>query len=190
LPISTRSASCSIARLSRRSLSSDKGADPHVAQRKSALRKRCGLIGSARTLGGDARRRVIQRVCRVSERERARLRLGFFSDYSVEKQERLTMRIIIATCASLVALSSISVQAAPLPLTKAGPTQLELVAEGCGYGYRRNLWRDECGYWRRGRCVPKSWGGFLASNFRSNPTRSGKAQTRPSSQSSSGASIA
>ena len=58
------------------------------------------------------------------------------------------MRIIIATCASLVALSSISVQAAPLPLTKAGPTQLELVAEGCGYGYRRNLWRDEWGYWR------------------------------------------
>jgi hypothetical protein len=164
LPISTRSASCSIARLSRRSLSSDKGADPHVAQRKSALRKRCGLIGSARTLGGDARRRVIQRVCRVSERERARLRLGFFSDYSMEKQERLTMRIIIATCASLVALSSISVQAAPLPLT-AGPIQLELVAEGCGYGYRRNLWRDEWGYWRWGRCVPKSWGSLSREQF-------------------------
>jgi hypothetical protein len=165
LPISTRSASCSIARLSRRSLSSDKGADPHVAQRKSALRKRCGLIGSARTRGGDARRRVIQRVCRGSERERARLRLGFFPDYSVEKQERLTMRIIIATCASLVALSSISVQAAPLPLTKAGPTQLELVAEGCGYGYRRNLWRDEWGYWRWGRCVPKSWGSLSREQF-------------------------
>ena len=60
-------------------------------------------------------------VCRVSERERARLQLGFFPDYSVEKQERLTMRIIIATCASLVALSSISVQAAPLPLTEGRP---------------------------------------------------------------------
>ena len=74
------------------------------------------------------------------------------------------MRIIIATCASLVALSSISVQAAPLPLT-AGPIQLELVAEGCGYGYRRNLWRDEWGYWRWGRCVPKSWGSLSREQF-------------------------
>jgi hypothetical protein len=72
---------------------------------------------------------------------------------------------VLAARGRLVALSSISVQAAPLPLTKAGPTQLELVAEGCGYGYWRNLWRDEWGYWRWGRCVPKSWGSLSREQF-------------------------
>jgi hypothetical protein len=76
------------------------------------------------------------------------------------------MRIIIATCAAgLVALSSISVQAAPLPPTKVGPTQLELVAEGCGYGYRRTRWQDESGYWHWGRCVPKTWGNLSREQF-------------------------
>jgi hypothetical protein len=76
------------------------------------------------------------------------------------------MRIkIIATCAGLVALFSISVQAAPLPPTKAGPTQLELVAEGCGYGYRRTVWQDEWGYWHWGRCVPKTWGDLSREQF-------------------------
>ena len=36
------------------------------------------------------------------------------------------MRIIIATCAGLVALSTISAQATPLPLSKAVPTQLTI----------------------------------------------------------------
>jgi hypothetical protein len=75
------------------------------------------------------------------------------------------MRIIIGTCAGLVALSSISVQAAPLPPTKAAPIQLELVAEGCGYGYRRTLWQDESGYWHWGRCVPKTWGNLSREQF-------------------------
>jgi hypothetical protein len=87
----------------------------------------------------------------------ARLRPGFYCS-TVEKQERVTMRIIIGTFGGLVALSSISLQAAPCPQTKAGPTQLELVAEGCGYGYRRTVWQDEWGYWHWGRCVPKTWG--------------------------------
>ena len=72
------------------------------------------------------------------------------------------MLIIIATCAGLVALSS---QAAPLPPTKVGPTQLELVAEGCGYGYRRTRWQDESGYWHWGRCVPKTWGSLSRHQF-------------------------
>ena len=76
------------------------------------------------------------------------------------------MRIIIATCAGLVALSSISAQAAPLPPTKAGPTQLELVAEGCGYGYRRTLWQDEWGYWHWAAACRNGGGIYLASNFR------------------------
>jgi hypothetical protein len=74
------------------------------------------------------------------------------------------VRIIVATCAGLVALSAISVQAAPLPPAKAVPTEvtvsppIELAAEGCGYGQRRTRWQDQWGYWRWGRCVPKSWG--------------------------------
>ena len=75
------------------------------------------------------------------------------------------MRIIIATCAGLVALSSISVQAAPLPPTMAGPPQLELVAEGCGYGYRRTRWQDDWGRWHWGRCVPKTWGDLSHEQF-------------------------
>jgi hypothetical protein len=81
------------------------------------------------------------------------------------------MRLIIATCAGLVALSSISVQAAPLPPTKAGPTELaisppvEQAAQGCGYGYRRTLWQDEWGYWHWGRCVPKTWGNLSREQF-------------------------
>jgi len=75
------------------------------------------------------------------------------------------MRIIIGTCAGLVALSSISVQAARLPPTKAAPIQLELVAERCGYGYRRTLWQDESGYWHWGRCVPKTWGNLSREQF-------------------------
>jgi len=53
------------------------------------------------------------------------------------------VRTIIATCVGLVALSAISVQAAPLPRPKAVPTErtisppIELAAEGCGYGQRR-----------------------------------------------------
>jgi hypothetical protein len=55
---------------------------------------------------------------------------------------------IIAICAGLVALSAISIQAAPLPPSKAVPTELsisppiELAAEGCGYGQRRTHWQD------------------------------------------------
>jgi hypothetical protein len=79
--------------------------------------------------------------------------------------------IIIATCAGLVALSGISVQAAPLPPAKAGRTafggapQIELVADGCGYGYRRTRWQDEWGRWYWGRCVPKSWGSLPRQQF-------------------------
>src|SRR5262245_55554083 len=58
------------------------------------------------------------------------------SNYSAKRRERPIGRIIIAICAGLVALSAISVQAAPLPPEKAGPTKLavsppvELAADG------------------------------------------------------------
>jgi hypothetical protein len=78
---------------------------------------------------------------------------------------------IIAICAGLVILCGISVQAAPLSPAKAGPTafgaapHIELVAQGCGYGYRRTLWQDEAGYWHWGRCVPKWWGSLSRQQF-------------------------
>ena len=81
------------------------------------------------------------------------------------------MRTIIATCAGLAALSAISVQAAPLPPSKAVPTELtisppiELAAEGCGYGQRRTRWQDHWGHWHWGRCVPKSWGSLPRHQF-------------------------
>jgi hypothetical protein len=62
------------------------------------------------------------------------------------------VRTIIATCVGLVALSAISVQAAPLPRSKAVPTELtisppiELAAEGCGYGQRRTRWQGHWGH--------------------------------------------
>ena len=74
------------------------------------------------------------------------------------------MRIIIATYVGLLALCSISAQAAPSSPTNLGPTGVaispafELVAQGCGYGYKRTRWQDEWGQWHWGRCVPKTWG--------------------------------
>ena len=80
------------------------------------------------------------------------------------------MRLIIATCASLVALSTISPQAAPLPPSKAVPTELTVspivpAANGCGYGYRRSRWQDYWGYWHWGRCIPKTWGNLPRENM-------------------------
>ena len=70
------------------------------------------------------------------------------------------MRIVIATFAGLVALSTISAQAAPLPPSKPVPTELANspnvpAANGCGYGYRRTLWQDYWGHWHWGHCISK-----------------------------------
>lgn len=75
------------------------------------------------------------------------------------------MGTMTAMFAGLVALAAVSVQAAPLAPAKAGPAALsaapspiELVRDGCGYGYHRTRWQDQWGYWHWGRCVPKWWG--------------------------------
>jgi hypothetical protein len=71
------------------------------------------------------------------------------------------MRTIIATYAGLLALCAISVRAAPLPPAKAHPTGMgisppvELVAHGCGYGYKRTQWQDQWGRWHWGHCISK-----------------------------------
>jgi hypothetical protein len=70
------------------------------------------------------------------------------------------MRFIIATCAGLMVLSAVSVQAAPLAMAKAGvgdpgiAPPVELVRNGCGHGWHRHHWRGQWGYWHWGRCVP------------------------------------
>jgi hypothetical protein len=69
------------------------------------------------------------------------------------------MRTMIATLAGLAALVTVSAQSAPLPPTKANPAEVaappvELVRQGCGWGWHRGGWRDHWGYWHWGRCFP------------------------------------
>jgi len=49
------------------------------------------------------------------------------------------MRVNIVICAGLIALSTISAQA----------------ANGCGYGYKRTQWQDHWGHWHWGHCISK-----------------------------------
>ena len=70
------------------------------------------------------------------------------------------IRATIATLAGLVALTAISAQAAPLPPAKFTTAQLapappiELVRQGCGWGWHRSHWRNRWGSWHWGHCVP------------------------------------
>jgi hypothetical protein len=81
------------------------------------------------------------------------------------------MRIMIATCAGLLTLGGISVQAAPLPIAKAYPTgitaspPIELVAQGCGYGQRRTYWQDQWGRCIRGAALRRRGGAYRANSF-------------------------
>ena len=87
------------------------------------------------------------------------------------------MRVIVATFAGLLALAAASAQAAPpvpkpqdisnqewAPLSNDQPSPppsaappVELVAQGCGWGWHRHHWRDRWSYWHWGRCVPNGW---------------------------------
>ena len=70
------------------------------------------------------------------------------------------MRMIIGTLAGLAGLAAVSVQAAPLPSSKAyaaerdGSPPIELVRDGCDHGWHRHHWRDQWGYWHWGYCIP------------------------------------
>jgi len=72
------------------------------------------------------------------------------------------MRTILATFAGLVALAAVSAQAAPVPPAKTTRAELgaspaiELVRQGCGWGWHRGRWRDRWGYWHWGRCY-RNW---------------------------------
>jgi len=72
------------------------------------------------------------------------------------------MRTILATFAGLVALAAVSAQAAPVPRAKATGAELgassavELVRQGCGWGWHRGRWRDRWGYWHWGGCY-RNW---------------------------------
>jgi hypothetical protein len=70
------------------------------------------------------------------------------------------MRVSVATLVGLMALAATSVQAAPIPVkptqVSLGPSPLiELVAQGCGWGWHRAHWRDRWGYWHWEHCVPE-----------------------------------
>ena len=72
------------------------------------------------------------------------------------------MRAVIFAIVCGLALATTSLQAAPVP-TKATPAELgaasavELVAQGCGWGWHRRHWWDRWGYSHWGRCVPNAW---------------------------------
>ena len=74
--------------------------------------------------------------------------------------------------ACVIILAANSAEAAPLasPRTTlaelAAASPIDLIRDGCGYGYYRTRWQDGWGYWHWGRCVPKWWGkgAFLPQN--------------------------
>ena len=71
------------------------------------------------------------------------------------------MRPVVLTFLGLAALGAVSVQASPIAVPAkpiavelgAAPS-IELVRQGCGWGWHRGGWRDHRGYWHWGRCVP------------------------------------
>ena len=72
------------------------------------------------------------------------------------------MRTTIKALASVIALTALAVllQAAPLPPNKGTAAELggtpiiELLRQGCGWGWYRARWFDRWGYVHWGRCVP------------------------------------
>jgi len=72
------------------------------------------------------------------------------------------MRTTLETLVSVIALTAfaVSLQAAPLPANKGTAAELggtpiiELLRQGCGWGWYRARWVDRWGYVHWGRCVP------------------------------------
>jgi hypothetical protein len=73
------------------------------------------------------------------------------------------MRDMTMVFVSGVALAAMSARAAPLaprPPSQASidaAPPIELVAEGCGWGWHRHHWIDRWGHWHWGHCVPNHW---------------------------------
>jgi hypothetical protein len=71
------------------------------------------------------------------------------------------MRAVVWTFLGLAALAAATAEAAPITIP-AKPSQIEvgtappieLVRQGCGWGWHRVGWWDRWGYWHWGRCVP------------------------------------
>ena len=71
------------------------------------------------------------------------------------------MRAVVSAFVGLAALAAVSARAAPITMPakplhiEAGTTPpIELVRQGCGWGWHRAHWRDRWGYWHWGHCVP------------------------------------
>ena len=76
----------------------------------------------------------------------------------VEARMRTTIEALVSVI-TLTALA-VSLQAAPLPPNKGttaelgGTPMIELLRQGCGWGWYRARWVDHWGYVHWGRCVP------------------------------------
>jgi hypothetical protein len=66
------------------------------------------------------------------------------------------MRLTPALLVGLVALATVSAQAAPNQANwvDLGATPLDLVAQSCGHNWLRTRSRDHWGYWHWGHCIP------------------------------------
>ena len=69
------------------------------------------------------------------------------------------MRTTIPILAGLAVFAAVSVQAgpsSPATMTSAelhSAPAMELIRQGCGWGWHRAHWRDRWGYWHWGHCV-------------------------------------
>jgi hypothetical protein len=71
------------------------------------------------------------------------------------------MRAVVLTFVGLAAVAAASAQAAPITVpakpmhnTVGTAPPIELVRQGCGWGWHRVRSWDRWGYWHWGRCVP------------------------------------
>jgi hypothetical protein len=58
----------------------------------------------------------------------------------------------LAALAAAAQAAPIAIPAKPSHIETAPP--IELVRQGCGWGWHRVGWGDRWGYWHWGRCVP------------------------------------
>jgi hypothetical protein len=69
------------------------------------------------------------------------------------------LRAIIGTVVGVLAFAAVSAHAGPvatkvMKVESQPAPSIELVRQGCGWGWHRVRWWDQWGYWHWGRCVP------------------------------------
>ena len=71
------------------------------------------------------------------------------------------MRVVVLAFVGMAALVATSALAAPIAapakpiaVELSGAPSIELVRQGCGWGWHRGGWRSRWGRWHWGHCVP------------------------------------